>query len=98
MRANGLIDSQPITRHPYNRSGPLHLLLLLAAVQMVLHNYGRRRPVRSAKTRAVGPVSALWEWDQDENHYQAQLGICTQFGPSLPRSLAAGLRQTVTQT
>ena len=37
------------------------------------HASGRRRPVRRAKTRAVGPISALWEWDQDENYHQAQL-------------------------
>ena len=62
------------------------------------HAGGRRRPVRRAKTRAVGPISALWEWDQDENHHQAQLHTCTQFGPNPPGGLGAGLRQTDRRT
>ena len=45
-----------------------------------------------------GPISALWEWDRDENHHQAQLDICTQFGPNPPGSLGAGSRQTDRQT
>ena len=45
-----------------------------------------------AKTRAVGLISALWEWDQEENHHQAQLDICMQFGPNPPGSLGAGSR------
>ena len=48
--------------------------------------------------RATGPISALWEWDQDANHHQAQLHTCTQFGPNPPVSLGAGIRQTNRQT
>ena len=52
-----------------------------------------RRPVCRAKTRTVGPISALWEWDQDENHHQARLDTRTQFGPNPPGSSGAGSRQ-----
>ena len=45
-----------------------------------------------------GPISALWEWDQDENHHQAQLDISTQFGPNPPGSTGADSRQTDRQT
>ena len=65
-----------------------------ASSRLNRHAGGRRRPVRRAKTRAVGPISALWEWDQDENHHQAQLDICTQFGPNPPGNLGADIRQT----
>ena len=43
---------------------------------------------------AAGPISALWKWDQDENHHRAQLHICTQFGPNPPGSLGAGSHRT----
>ena len=65
--------------------------------------YAGPKPGRSgAKTRtpwgqnqdAVGPTSTLLEWDKDENHHQAQLDICMQFGPNPPGSLGAGIRQT----
>ena len=42
----------------------------------------------------MGPISDLWEWDQDENHHQAQLDICTQFWPNPSGSQGAGIRQT----
>ena len=44
--------------------------------------------------------SALWEWNQDEDHHQAKLDIilCTQFGRNPPGSLGAGSRQTDRQT
>ena len=47
-----------------------------------------------AITRAVGPISTLCEWDQDENHHQTQLDTCTQFEPNPPGGFGAGLRQT----
>ena len=69
-----------------------------ASSRLNRHAGGRRRPVRRAKTRAAGPISALWKWDQDENHHQAQLYTCTQFGSNPPGGLGAGLRQTDRQT
>ena len=47
---------------------------------------------------AAGPISALWEWTEDESHHQAKLDICTQFGLNPPGSLDAGIRQTDRQT
>ena len=47
---------------------------------------------------AGAKYSALWEWDQDETHHQAQLDIGTQFGPDPPGSLGAFSRQTDRQT
>ena len=62
---------------------------------IIYNKYTHRR----AKTRAVGPISALCEWDQDENHHRAQLDRCTQqFGLNPPGGLGAGLRQTDRQT
>ena len=46
------------------------------------------------KPAAAGPISVLWELNQDENHHQAQLVIFMQFGPNPPGSLDAGIRQT----
>ena len=46
----------------------------------------------------AGPISALWECDQDEDHHQTQLDIGTQFGPNPPGGLGARSRRTDRQT
>ena len=55
------------TGHPSHSQWTTPIRMLLAASKS--HAGGRRPPVRRAKTRAAGPISALWEWDQDENHH-----------------------------
>ena len=64
-----------------------------------LLNMGVAKSRNLAHTRiwtlgTAGPISGLWEWDQDENHHQAQLDTCTQFGPNPPGSLGADSHQT----
>ena len=89
-RHSGLIAT---TQHPCNRSGPLHLRCQHRPQQITC----RWSPVARTQGQnqgTVGPISALWEWHRDENHHQAQLDICTQFGPDPPGSLGAGSHQT----
>ena len=58
-----------------------------------------RARYEAPKPAAAGPISARWEWNQDENHHHAQLDICTQFGPNSPGSLPlVFVRQTARQT
>ena len=96
--------------HPPTQQSPAGTVGLLRqpdtptiAVDHSIYNCSIGRSKSHAGTQgqnrgAAGPISALWEWDQDENHHHAQLDICTQSGPNPPGSLGAGTRQTDRQT